>query len=156
MWFRPGEPREFRRDRFPVFIAETAAGHFYGMPMIDANGPKIARHYGAPELASPDAIVREFTADDEAPVRQFIAAHLPGADGPLTRSSVCTYTLTPDRHFILDRHPAHSQVAIAAGFSGHGFKFAPVVGEILADLATDGRTTHPIARFALGRFHSGV
>ena len=79
-------------------------------------------------------------------------AHLPDADGPCNRRSVCIYTLTPDRHFILDVHPEHPNVAVAAGFSGHGFKFAPVVGEVMADLVETGRTAHPISRFRLTRF----
>ena len=76
---------------------------------------------------------------------------MPDADGPRRRASVCIYTLTPDRHFILDVHPEHPNVALAAGFSGHGFKFAPVVGEILADLAENGKTAWPIEMFRITR-----
>ena len=73
-------------------------------------------------------------------------------DGPCRRARVCIYTLTPDRHFVIDLHPDHPNVALAAGFSGHGFKFASVVGEILADLAENGRTELPIERFRIDRF----
>jgi glycine/D-amino acid oxidase-like deaminating enzyme len=76
--------------------------------------------------------------------------------GPLRRSLVCLYTVTPDHHFILDRHPEHPQVALAVGFSGHGFKFAPVVGEIMADLVERGETPLPIGRFRLDRFGSSI
>ena len=72
--------------------------------------------------------------------------------GPFTRGQVCMYTVTPDRHFVLDTHPAHPQVSVACGFSGHGFKFAPTVGEIMADLAEDGTTAHDIAPFRAARF----
>jgi len=88
-------------------------------------------------------------------VRDFLRSYLPAADGPLGDSSVCIYTLSPDRHFVIDRVPGAENVAVAAGFSGHGFKFAPVVGEVLADLVGSGRTSWPIDLFRLGRFGGG-
>jgi glycine/D-amino acid oxidase-like deaminating enzyme len=115
---------------------------------LDANGVKIARHYGAAELTDPAQVERAVSASDETDIRQFLRAHLPAVNGPTRRASVCIYTLTPDRHFLIDVHPAHPQVVFAAGFSGHGFKFASVVGEILADLCDDGRTDLPIRMFA--------
>jgi sarcosine oxidase len=151
-WFGTHDDRLFRRDVFPVFIADTPDGGFYGLPALDAHGVKIARHYGAPELPEPSAVERTVRGADEEPVRRFIRAHLPAADGPLRRASVCTYTLTPDRHFLLDLHPEHPNVAVAAGFSGHGFKFAPVVGEILADFVEKGRTEWSIEMFRFARF----
>ena len=86
-------------------------------------------------VADPARVERGLRADDEQDVRHFLAKHLPDANGPLQGHKVCLYTLTPDEHFIIDIHPHYPQVILAAGFSGHGFKFAPVVGEILADLA---------------------
>lgn len=152
LWFQPEQPEDFRRDRFPVFIASTEQGHFYGLPMIDEFGVKIARHYGAPELLSPAEIDGTPHAEDEEPVRAFVRRYLPGAAGPVSKMSVCRYTLTPDRHFLIDRHPAHANVVLAAGFSGHGFKFAPVVGAILAELTLEGRTAWPLELFRVGRF----
>jgi sarcosine oxidase len=152
LWFGPREAALFRRDRFPIHISKTPHGDFYGLPMLDANGVKIAQHYGAPELTEPSQVARDTSAADETNVRRFLREHLPDADGPCQRRSVCLYTLTPDRHFILDVHPEQANVAIAAGFSGHGFKFASVVGEIMADLAETGRTAHPIGMFRLTRF----
>jgi sarcosine oxidase len=151
-WFGPREPARFRRDLFPIFIADTPGGYFYGLPMIDPDGVKVARHYGAPELPGPDAVEREVTEADEAPVRAFVQRYLPEADGPRRRASVCLYTLTPDRHFVIDRHPDHAGVVLACGFSGHGYKFAPVVAEVLADLAEEGRTRWPVEMFRLSRF----
>jgi sarcosine oxidase len=151
MWFRGGDPGLFRRDRFPVFISDKAGGYFYGLPALDERGVKVARHYGAAELASPDDIDRTVTDADEAPVRAFLRQHLPAADGPRSDASVCVYTLTPDRHFLIDRNPATAAVVFAAGLSGHGFKFAPAVGEVLADLALDGRTALPADLFRLAR-----
>jgi sarcosine oxidase len=150
-WMNVKDPSLFRRDRFPVFIADTPGGTFYGLPALDGRGVKVARHYGADELASPEQIERTITEADEAPVRDFVRAYLPGADGPRGGASVCIYTLSPDRHFVIDRLPDAGNVAVAAGFSGHGFKFAPVVGEVLADLVEQGRTAWPTELFRLGR-----
>jgi sarcosine oxidase len=152
LWFGTRDDRAMGRERFPVYIAEVPEGHFYGMPVIDGAGHKMARHYGAPELNSPDEIDREVRAEDELPARAFLASHLPSANGPLRRAQTCIYTLSPDRHFIIDVHPEHPNVSFAAGFSGHGFKFASVVGEILADLAERGSTKHPIDMFRCGRW----
>ena len=92
------------------------------------------------------------TSDDEEAVRRFLDAHLPIVNGPLNKAQTCIYTLSPDRHFIIDIHPEYPQVALATGFSGHGFKFASVVGEILADLSEKGRTDWDIEMFRIGRF----
>lgn len=152
LWFGTRDDRTFRRDIFPIWLAEAPEGYFYGLPVIDSNGMKVARHYGALELTNVDEIDRTPAEADQAPIRGFLQKYLAAVDGPVRRAQVCTYTLTPDRHFILDLHPDHDNVAIAAGFSGHGFKFAPVVGEIMADLATAGRTVWPIEMFRIGRF----
>jgi sarcosine oxidase len=151
-WFSVDDA--FRKEVFPIFIADTPEGAFYGLPALNADGLKVARHYGAPELSDPSEVSRTLTVEDEAPVRRFLRAHLPAADRTVRHASVCIYTLTPDRHFLIDVHPEHPQVVFAAGFSGHGFKFASVVGEILADLAEQGRTDHPIEMFRLARFQS--
>jgi sarcosine oxidase len=152
LWFGVNDPTRFRRDQFPIYLVEVPEGCFYGLPMIDPTGIKLARHYGAAELDDPAKIQCDVTDNDERPVREFLTRHIRDVQGPRTRSAVCIYTLTPDRHFILDQHPEFPNVAIAAGFSGHGFKFAPVVGEIMADLAMNGRTDLPIGMFGLGRF----
>jgi sarcosine oxidase len=156
MWFRPDDPAQFRRDRFPIFILDAPEGNYYGMPMLDQRGIKVARHYGAPELNRPDQVQRDITVDDEIPIRRFLETYLPTGAGPRAEASVCLYTLTPDRHFIIDRHPEYPQVAIAAGFSGHGFKFAPVVGEMLADLASGNQTPHRIDMFTVKRPSYGI
>jgi sarcosine oxidase len=155
IWFGTRDDADFFRDVFPLYIADTPEGYFYGFPVLDDNGAKVAQHYGAPELAGPEAIDRTVTERDEQPVRAFLKAHLPAIDGPRRRAAVCIYTLTPDRHFVIDLHPDQPNVAFAAGFSGHGFKFASVVGEILADLADQGHTKLPIAMFRASRFSKG-
>ncbi|HEY7156707.1 MAG TPA: N-methyl-L-tryptophan oxidase [Gemmataceae bacterium] len=151
-WFGTRDDRCFRRDVFPLYIADTPLGHFYGFPVLNTNGAKIAQHYGAPELRYPSEIDRSAKPEDEETARAFLREYLPAIDGPCRRASVCIYTLTPDRHFVIDLHPDHANVALAAGFSGHGFKFASVVGEILADLAENGRTDLPIGMFHINRF----
>jgi sarcosine oxidase len=151
VWLGSSDESLFRRDRFPIFLTDTEEGTFYGLPAIDGRGVKIARHYGAEELPGPETVDRTISAGDEEAVRAFARAHLPAADGPCNSASVCLYTLSPDRHFVIDQHPESARVVFAAGFSGHGFKFAPVVGEVLADLAERGRTDWPIGLFRLGR-----
>lgn len=81
------------------------------------------------------------------PLANFVSHFLPQATATLVRHAVCLYTLTPDQHFLIATHPEHPQVHIAAGFSGHGFKFTPVIGAALADLATTGRSELPITFF---------
>lgn len=155
VWFDVSEnPYTFRRDHFPIFIAETPQGDFYGLPAIDEYGLKVARHYGAPELAGPDEVNWEATTEDVPPLKAFLSRHVVGVGKKVTEGRVCMYTVTPDKHFVIDRHPEHANVSFAAGFSGHGFKFASVVGEILADLAERGETNHSIEMFRATRFNS--
>ena len=97
--------------------------------------------------------MRGMTTDEEL-LRKAVRRFFPRADGPTLAVETCLFTNTPDEHFILDRLPAAGNVAIAAGFSGHGFKFCSVVGEIMADLVADGRTDHDIGLFRLARFAS--
>jgi sarcosine oxidase len=151
-WFDVRQRAEsFRRDRFPIFLVDVPGGPFYGLPAIDRFGVKVARHYNAPELPDPDGVNWTPTPEDGRAVRAFLDAFLPGV-GPLTKAQVCMYTVTPDRHFVIDVHPAHPQVSVACGFSGHGFKFASTVGEVVADLADAGRTPHDIGMFGAKRF----
>lgn len=88
---------------------------------------------------------------DEQVLRTAVSRYFPDADGPIMTLKTCLFTNSPDEHFIVDSLPRHPQVILAAGFSGHGFKFASVIGEILADLAQDGHTRHDISMFALTR-----
>jgi sarcosine oxidase len=151
-WMGTRDDRRFRRDVFPVYLAELPAGFYYGFPVADPLGHKVARHDGGDEVIDPAAVNRNISSADESDCRAFVQSHLPDVNGPVNRARVCLYTMTPDQHFIIDLHPEHPNVAIAAGFSGHGFKFASVVGEVLADLAERGRTDFPIGLFRIGRF----
>ncbi|MBP3953978.1 N-methyl-L-tryptophan oxidase [Gemmata sp. G18] len=151
LWFAAGQrPELFRRDRFPIFIADVPGVPFYGLPAIDAFGAKVARHYGASELPDPDGVEWDVNSADVDVMRENLTTMLPGL-GTFTKGQVCMYTVTPDRHFVIDLHPEFPQVCVACGFSGHGFKFAPTVGEILADLADGGATKHDISLFSARR-----
>jgi sarcosine oxidase len=150
-FFEPSEPDTFATQRFPIFIYQTPRGFFYGFGRFGIDGVKLAEHTGGIQV-DPDGVDRNFTEADEAPLRWFLGAHLPGANGRRLYHRVCLYTRTPDEDFVIDLHPRDPRIVIACGFSGHGFKFGPVIGEILADLALNGRTDHPINRFRCARF----
>lgn len=154
-WWFPTANAKWDHTRFPVFLLDTPDGAFYGLPYIGWGDVKVAQHYAAPELRTPDGVAWDVRPEEVEPVRRFLRAHLPSLYGGPSAAEVCMYTLTPDRHFVIDRHPLYPQVAVACGFSGHGFKFAPTVGEILADLTLTGRTDHPIDLFRAGRFAAG-
>jgi sarcosine oxidase len=152
-WVWPPRPERFGADVFPVFGIDDPDGEvYYGFPMGHGRpGFKIARHHVGPP-ADPDRVDRDVHVDDERDVRAALARYLPDANGPLLSMAVCMYTSTPDGHFVIDRHPEHERVVVAGGFSGHGFKFASVVGETLADLALDGATANPVGFLSFDRF----
>ncbi|MCZ6836647.1 MAG: N-methyl-L-tryptophan oxidase [Planctomycetota bacterium] len=152
-WLWPKRPELFGPDRFPIWAIDDPNGFFfYGFPMQSGRvGLKVARHFYGPPI-SPDTIDRTPSEADKREIRDAIKQYLPDGDGDILSMGVCMYTNTPDAHFIIDRHPRHQEVLMATGFSGHGFKFAPVIGEIMADLALEGETKHPIDFLRLGRF----
>jgi sarcosine oxidase len=151
-WFDMARPERFEADTFPVFVAEVEEGHYYGFPRHAVPGFKIGRFHHLHQVVSAEHVDRTTDGEDEAVLRVFNRRYVPDADGALLDSRVCMFTNTPDQHFLIDRHQRHPQVLIAAGFSGHGYKFCSVVGEILADLAVDGDTDHSIEFLSLGRF----
>ena len=146
---------EFAADRFPVYVYETGAHDaIYGFPWVDdpGGGVKAGFHYRGGDV-DPDTVDRGVSAGEQEEMRAVLAERIPGLAGPHLAAKVCMYTLTPDEHFVIDHLPGHAgRVVVAAGFSGHGFKFTPVVGEILADLALDGRTELPIEFLSARRF----
>jgi sarcosine oxidase len=152
-WFRPTtDVALFAPDRFPVFLIEYEPGKlFYGFPALGDDGIKVARHHTG-VWCSPTDIRREVDQDEIREARGILERNLPTVNGDLLSATTCMYTNTPDGHFIIDRDPRHPNVILASPCSGHGFKFASVIGEVLADLACDGRTRHPIDMFRLDRF----
>ncbi len=154
-WFDPGDSgRAFLPENFPIYIWDVD-GHesFYGFPATDGpnGGVKAAMHSGG-DRCSAATIERDISERDIRELRGYLTRFIPVLDGPLLRAATCMYTLTPDEHFVVSLHPEFKQVAVAAGFSGHGFKFTSVMGEILADLATEGTTRLPIEFFSPERF----
>lgn len=152
IWTQPlRHPEHFALGAFPIFNLEAPEGKFYGFPIYSVPGFKIGKYYHRNQSVDPDQMDRDCHPEDEQVLREGIRKYFPDADGPTMAMKTCIFTNTPDTHFILDLHPVHRQVAIAAGFSGHGFKFCSVVGEIMAQLALDGRTALDILPFALDR-----
>ena len=152
IWFQPKRPELFRAETFPVFGIWTEEGRYYGFPSYSVPGIKIGRAHHLRQQVDPDLMDREVHAEDEDILRQFTSRYFPLAAGPVLDLKTCIYTNTPDEHFIIDLLPSQPQVSVAAGFSGHGFKFASVIGEIMADLAQHGETGHDISLFRLDRF----
>ena len=151
-WFQTERPELFRPESFPVFGVLSEEGRYYGFPSYTIPGFKIGRSHHLQQQVDPDRMDRDVHAEDEEILRSFISRYFPLAAGPALTLKTCMFTNTPDEHFIIDVLPSHPQVSVAAGFSGHGFKFASVIGEIMADLAQHGETSHDIGLFRLARF----
>jgi sarcosine oxidase len=146
-WFKPvRDERQFELGRMPIWIwQDPEQGDFFTTPHVEWEGVKIGKHHSW-QYVNPDTVNREVSAADEQPLRTFLESRVPDMAGSVAKSLVCMYTNTPDEHFVIDKHPEFANVVYACGFSGHGFKFSSVVGEILANLVTTGQTT-PAADF---------
>jgi sarcosine oxidase len=151
-WFQPQIPAHFTPDRFPVSIVEATAGTCYQFPVFGVPGFKIGLYNHLRQSGHADTLSREPAAEDEAALRAVLREVFPEADGPTLALRTCLFTNTPDEHFIVDTIPGHPQVIVASPCSGHGFKFASVMGEVLADLAATGATRHDLSLFRLDRF----
>ena len=148
IWTQPLRPPLFDFAAFPIFNMEVGEGRFYGFPVYGVPGFKLGKYHHRREQTHPDHVDREFHAEDEEVLREALRRYFPDANGETLAMKTCLFTNSPDEHFILDLHPEWPQVSIAAGFSGHGFKFAPVIGQIMADLALEGGC----AKWDLGLF----
>ena len=148
IWTQPLRPERFAVGSFPISNMEAEEGRFYGFPVYGVPGFKLGKYHHLGQHTDPDRVDREFHPEDEAVLRAGIRRYFPDADGETLLMKTCLFTNSPDEHFILDLHPEWPQVSMAAGFSGHGFKFAPVIGEVMADLAMEGGCS----RFDLGLF----
>ena len=161
-WYPVERPELFTPDRFPVFLRDlgdradpsdviAADSTFYGFPTLDGKTIKVAVHREGP-LTEPDALDRTVTRDDLAEVRGYIQAFLNGVSSEPVRTEVCMYTNTPDHDFLVGSPPGMHQITVLGGFSGHGFKFSPVMGEVAADFAMNGGTDHPVGFLSPDRF----
>ncbi len=159
-WYLPEEPETFTLGNFPCWCVahEEDEGIYYGFPMLDQKqhpgpkGIKIAHHSPGKET-NPEEDRESSTEKEQEKLTQFLTTYLPGKIATITALRSCYYTYSPDEHFIIDFVPeSDNKILIAAGFSGHGFKFASVIGEALADLAIKGKTDLPIHFLGLDRF----
>ena len=155
-WLQPSRPELFRPERFPVFNCLVPEGRYYGFPVFAVPGFKFGRYHHFEETGEAETLSREAFREDEEVLRDFAARYFPDGAGPTMILKACLFTNTPDRHFLIDLHPDHPQVSFAAGFSGHGYKFASVIGEIMADLAERRATRHDVSLFNLARFTGQV
>ena len=150
-WFQPARGELFKPGTFPVFNIMTDEGRFYGLPAYGIPGVKVGRYHHLSQAVDPETMDRDVHREDEDILRAFTSRHFPHAAGPTLSLKTCIFTNSPDEHFILDLHPDFPQVSIAAGFSGHGFKFCSAVGEIMADLVQEGASRHNLEIFGLRR-----
>jgi glycine/D-amino acid oxidase-like deaminating enzyme len=151
-WFPTSDPSYHESQGCPTYLYELPHGVYYGFPQIDELGVKVAEHSGGAVVDDPTNDARPLDRADLARVEAFLAEFLPGVGRPMQRRSVCFYTMSPDEHFLVDRHPRQAGVLLVAGLSGHGFKFTSVLGEALAELALEGCTGLPIGFLSLKRF----
>lgn len=151
-WFTPAARAEhFTREALPVFIADGESyGHWYGFPDT-GDGVKLARHHFGPDTTA-DTVDRVVAPEEISAMRELLARYMPDANGAHRASEVCLYTNAPDEHFVIGRHPTQPAVIVASPCSGHGFKFASVIGELLADLATERDPAFDLSLFAVDRF----
>lgn len=134
-WLDPLRPELFAPERFPVFNVIVEEGRYYGFPVFGIPGFKFGRYHHLQEHGDPDELDREPSGRDEQLLRAFAERYFPEGAGPTSSLKVCLFENTPDEHFLLGLHPDHENVIVAGGGSGHGFKFASVIGEIAAQLA---------------------
>lgn len=153
VWFSIARDADgFAPDRCPVFIRQTPDfGDVYGFPTLDGASVKVGRHHDG-DFTDPDHIRRRVDEVDVDPLRLMTAKYMRGVSGHVTRTLTCMYTNTPDHDFVIDFSPPDKRVVVLSPCSGHGFKFAPVIGDIAADLVTDGKTRRDISRFSAARF----
>jgi monomeric sarcosine oxidase len=149
-WLEVERPERFSPERFPIFITDSPGTEFYGFPIFEEPGLKVAVHTGG-QPTTADNVDRSVRDDEKQDVLPAAKRVFDGITGRVVSSVVCLYTMSPDEDFIVDRHPRWPHVVFGAGFSGHGFKFATAIGEHLVDLAFDS-SEKPYPILSLGRF----
>jgi monomeric sarcosine oxidase len=153
-WYATRGPAAEARAGCPTFLFELPHGCFYGFPAVDRLGVKVAEHSGGENVSHPTDVDRTLDADDERRVADFVRQYLAAVTLERQHHAVCMYTRTPDDHFLIDWHPQHERSVVAAGLSGHGFKFVPVLGEVLAEMTLTGATRWPVEFLRAGRFQA--
>ncbi len=157
-WTRPDEQQRAALSAMPVWAVFAPEGFLYGFPWCaeGIDGFKVARHIaagglGVDEGEDPETVDREVHAEDLAPLEQFLKEYIPGGRGPVVASTVCLYTCTPSWDFVIDEAPGLARVLVAGGFSGHGFKFAPAIGGLVAGVVLDGERAPALEACARAR-----
>jgi len=148
LWF---SPHNKPAPNQPGFGYDLPGGFYYGLPQVSPYGIKVGKHVAEDPIDHPDSFDRTLTQRHLEPISRFVKAYLPFLSDQVTRHASCIYTMTPDEHFIVDQYPSDPRVVFASSCSGHGFKFAPVIGEILADLCLNGSTELPADFLRLGQ-----
>jgi len=152
MWVEPKRVEHFQLGAFPIVNMDAPEGRFYGFPIYKIPGFKIGKYHHRKECVDPDFMDRVCGREDEHVLREGVKRYFPSANGRTLLLKACMFTNTPDEHFLLDTHPDVDNVYIAAGFSGHGYKFCSVLGEMMADIVMSGRTDLDNSLFRLARF----
>ena len=148
-YFKPqGGSALYQPDRLPVYADYDR--QYYGFPYYGP-GIKVADDGHGP-VTSPETVDRELDRDVQNALERWLKTIMPDVNPSFVEGATCMYTVTPDNDFLIGGHPLNSNIFVGAGFSGHGFKFSTIVGKILAELATDGKTDYPIDKFRLNRF----
>ncbi|MGB0716313.1 MAG: N-methyl-L-tryptophan oxidase [Phycisphaerae bacterium] len=150
-WFHTGQPQLQAAYPCPAFGFETSTGFMYGIPTPGHDLMKAGNHDGGETVDDPSSVDRNIRPSERDEATSFLRSYTTASDAALRDQSVCMYTMTPDEHFILDQHPDHNGVYVACGFSGHGYKFASLLGEVIADWTSEGQTSHPVGFLALNR-----
>lgn len=152
LFVRPSQPELFRTGWFPVFMIESDDGIHYGLPLHGDDLLKVAKHHHKGEVVDPENYDRTVSAADEAAILDPIRRMLPAAMGPVAIAKTCLYNMAPDGDFVIDRVPGRPNIVVASPCSGHGYKFAPAIGQALVELAFGGRPSLDMSRFRIGRF----
>ncbi len=153
-WFPVTSENWIRKDRAPLFFVDAPESQFYGIPSVDGATIKVGMHTGGEVVPDPTTLSRQVTDEDERPISHFAGKYLEGINPWASTSVICMYSMTPDGHFLLDRLP-ESPIVVAAGFSGHGFKFTSVLGEVVADLVQQGKAGFDIEFLSANRLSAG-
>jgi sarcosine oxidase len=154
MWLEPQETRLVRPPSMPVFFFHAPEDLIYGFPDFRGSGVKVGSHLSGGDLTTADQVRAEVSDEEKVHLTRMVSRFIPAAAGGVRRTHVCIYTRSADEHFVLGLHPSASQIVLASPCSGHGFKFASIFGEILADLAMTGATDKPIEFFRPSRLLS--
>ncbi len=154
VFFDPQNPLPYSPENCPVYIWDFGEGIYYGIPVLPGQGMKFGRH-DTGKYCSPYTVKRYVKPREIEALTEEIERYMPGSATNIRSSKICMYTMTPDKHFIVDFHPEYPEVLIAAGFSGHGFKFSSALGEVLKDLALTGQTDQDIGFLSANRFSEG-